>query len=419
MAINLLDLTFTEQDDIVPESGDAQILSTTNGYSVVNTLAGNDRITGSSIGNNPYDVLGYGFKNSGVLNTDDGDDAITGITSENPSIYNNYGLVNEGTLNTGEGNDVIFGSGYFIRNGLYKGIYNSGILNAGGGDDRITGLAGSGVGVGGEYGLVNEGTLNTEDGNDIITADGLYRGLINDRATLNTGEGNDTITARGSWSAISNWTSSTINTGNGEDSIISEGTFLNSGEVFLGHGNDSITSTNYYQRGLVNYTFIGTGDGDDIITSNGVIYNEGIINTGNGEDSIIVDGYIDEITGNLCSIYNNGGNINTGDGNDSIITTAGFQSGENSSGSVFLGEGEDYIKGFGSGDFYGGNGNDTLELTPGTYTVGIWGEGGESPIFTKGNQLMITSEFETLIAGGITYNFASLTAGQIITVAEV
>jgi hypothetical protein len=25
----------------------------------------------------------------------------------------------------------------------------------------------------------------------------------------------------------------------------------------------------------------------------------------------------------------------------------------NSSGSVFLGEGEDYIKGFGSGDFYG------------------------------------------------------------------
>jgi hypothetical protein len=37
---------------------------------------------------------------------------------------------------------------------------------------------------------------------------------------------------------------------------------------------------------------------------------------------------------------------------------------------LFLGEGDDYIKGFGSGDFYGGNGNDTLELTPGTYTLG-------------------------------------------------
>jgi hypothetical protein len=38
-------------------------------------------------------------------------------------------------------------------------------------------------------------------------------------------------------------------------------------------------------------------------------------------------------------------------------------------------------------------------------------------IFTKGNSLMITSEFEQLIAGGTTYNFASLTAGQTIVVA--
>ena len=66
-----------------------------------------------------------------------------------------------------------------------------------------------------------------------------------------------------------------------------------------------------------------------------------------------------------------------GDGNDSIIANEGFESAPNSSGAWFLGEGEDYIKGYGSGDFYGGNGNDTLELTPGTYTVGIWGEGGQ------------------------------------------
>jgi hypothetical protein len=105
-----------------------------------------------------------------------------------------------------------------------------------------------------------------------------------------------------------------------------------------------------------------------------------------------------------------------GDGNDSIIANDGFESAPNSSGAWFLGEGEDYIKGFGSGDFYGGNGNDTLELTSGTYTVGIWGEGGESPIFTKGDQLMITSEFEKLKAGSTIYDFTSLIAGQIITV---
>jgi hypothetical protein len=426
MAINLLDLTFTEQDDIVPESGEAQILNSNNGYSAVNTLAGNDRITGSG-GNNYYDVLGYGFKNEGVLNTDDGDDVITGITVENFSSYSNsYGLVNEGTLNTGRGNDEIFGFGYYIDTGYYNGIYNSGTLNAGEGDDKITGYGN------GEYGLFNNGTLNTEDGNDIITAipqDNtvweLFNGLVN-KGTLHTGEGNDTIIGRdsggyayyyGASTGILNFYDSTINTGNDEDSIISEGTFSNKGGVFLGHGNDSITSIFPYKRGLENYNFIGTGDGDDIITTTGVLYNEGIINTGNGDDSIIGDGYYDPLTGKLCSIYNDGGNINTGDGNDSIITANGFQAGENSSGAWFLGEGEDYIKGFGSGDFYGGNGNDTLELTAGTYTVGIWSEGGESLIFTAGDPLMITSQFETLIAGGITYNFASLTAGQIIVVA--
>jgi hypothetical protein len=48
-----------------------------------------------------------------------------------------------------------------------------------------------------------------------------------------------------------------------------------------------------------------------------------------------------------------------------------------SSGAWFLGEGEDYIKGFGSGDFYGGNGKDTLELTPGSYTVASVGDNGD------------------------------------------
>jgi hypothetical protein len=162
---------------------------------------------------------------------------------------------------------------------------------------------------------------------------------------------------------------------------------------------------------------IDTGDGNDIITSTAVIYNEGVINTGDGADSIIVDGGIDDITGTTYGIYNNGGAIITGDGNDSIIANEGIKSAPNSSGAWFLGEGDDYIKSFGSGDFYGGNGNDTLELTPGTYTVEIWAEAGESPIFTKGNQLMITSEFERLIAGGTIYDFTSLTAGQIIVVA--
>ncbi|MEG3959450.1 hypothetical protein [Microcoleus sp. herbarium2] len=463
MAIELSNLTFTEQDDIVPAFGGIKILNT----GIANTLAGNDKITG--IGDN------YGFENLGVLNTDDGNDTIIGIRSEGRGS----GISNIGTLNTGKGNDVITGYGYYTRTGYYDGIYNSGTLNTGEGNDIIHCS-------GDEDGITNEGTLNTEDGNDTISAYGQYNGIYNS-GTLNTGEGNDVITAN----SILNFNGGTINTGSGEDSITCTGSFINSGQVFLGHGNDSIyveygssgfgtensnmidtgdgddiitsgdgteifnsgtintdngedsiiSQGNFTNRGVVflgegndsiiaayfsnyvleNFNAIETGDGDDIITtSSGVIYNEGVINTGRGNDSIIVDGGVEAPATEYDTeydIYNNGGAINMGDGNDSIIAHGGFESGPNSSGAWFLGEGEDYIKGFGSGDFYGGNGNDTLELTPGTYTVGIWGEGGESPIFTKGNQLMITSEFEKLKAGGTTYDFASLTAGQIIVVA--
>jgi hypothetical protein len=192
-----------------------------------------------------------------------------------------------------------------------------------------------------------------------------------------------------------------------------KGTLINRGAVFLGEGNDSISAdTDFPNRALENFNFIGTDDGNDTITSRGVLYNEGIINTGNGDDSIIVEGGVDS-TGTGYGIYNNGGNINTGNGNDTIIANEGFESGPNSSGSVFLGDGEDYIKGFGSGDFYGGNGNDTLALTPGSYTVGRWDTG---TTFTKGDKLMITSEFEKLIAGDTTYDFTNLTAGQTIVI---
>jgi hypothetical protein len=191
------------------------------------------------------------------------------------------------------------------------------------------------------------------------------------------------------------------------------GNFTNKGNVFLGEGNDSITASiiaeiGFPDRALENFNAIDTGDGNDTITSTGVIYNEGIITTGNGDDSIVVDG-----TGMSYGIYNNGGAINMGDGNDSIIANEGFESAANSSGAWFLGEGEDYIKGYGSGDFYGGNSNDTLELTPGTYSVGRW---GATVTFSKGSSLMLASEFEQLIAGSTTYNFASLTGGETIVV---
>ena len=97
MAIELSNLMFTDEDDIVPQSGEEQILNT----GVANTLAGNDTITG--IGPR-YSGIEYGLFNSGTLNTGEGNDVITGIT---PFYIGFYGLRNSGTLNTEEGNDII------------------------------------------------------------------------------------------------------------------------------------------------------------------------------------------------------------------------------------------------------------------------------------------------------------------------
>jgi hypothetical protein len=332
--------------------------------STLDTGKGNDVIKGTLLTGNIGDGLLNG--NRSTITTGDGNDIIIGEHNRGGAAISNHGL-----MDTGNGNDSIsgtntdYGADY---NGL--GLYNSKDITTGDGDDYISGTSPW-------NGLINSGIINTDNGADNIFGGSVYGvGLIN----------------RG-----------IINTGNGPDFMGVSGSLYNTGNVFLGEGNDSLSAES--GDSIINSNFIGTGDGNDIITAH-VIYNAGVIETGNGDDSIFGD-----------SIYNNGGAINMGDGNDSIIANRGFESGPNSSGAWFLGEGDDYIQGYGSGDFYGGNGNDTLELTSGTYTVGIWGEGGESPIFTKGDQLMITSEFEKLKAGSTIYDFTSLTAGQIITVA--
>jgi hypothetical protein len=120
--------------------------------------------------------------------------------------------------------------------------------------------------------------------------------------------------------------------------------------------------------GINNRGFIHTGNGNDIITgtssSGGYIginnARDASIDTGDGDDTITAFGTGDAIVNN--------GTINTGNGNDSIITSYGdFYS----TGSVFLGDGTDYLKGFGDGSFDGGNGTDTLDLKQGYYTIRI------------------------------------------------
>jgi len=296
---------------------------------------------------------------------------------------------NTGDANTLGGNDRITGVGPGRRSSISdSGIYNSGTILMDWGDDMITGTYDAT-----EYSLHNANyvRLRSNNGrsiykdnrgrtlyypNDSIPLPVNNYGIYN-AGTIDTGDGNDTITGINSsnmykpnYISLYDW--DTIAIYNPDEIGINNG-----GKIDMGGGNDFIIS----QGKFINYGNVSLGNGDDAITSYGVIYNSGRIDTGNG--------------------------------NDFIIANRGFASDYISSGSVLLKEGEDYLNGFGNGSFNGGDGDDTLELTFGSYTIGIV---GAVVSFTNGDVIMITSEFEKLKAGSTSYDFRHLTHGQIINV---
>jgi hypothetical protein len=298
-----------------------------SGYTA-NSLDGNDKIIGTSTvpANGSFY---YGIEISGELTTGAGDDTISG-TGRGPE---NGGILIEGTINTGSGNDKVTGYSndeYGILSSLGRG------LGTGAGNDTIKGSSVYGVGI------FNRVTISTGSGKDHIIGISTYQiGIENKDGTIKTGKGNDKITGTGKEIGIFNSDTSSapneIDTGAGNDTIIgrstSNGTAIhNDGTIYTGKGNDWI---------------IGYGE----------ILNFGLIDTGDGNDTIITIG---------AGLYQNGGTIKTGEGNDIVDTLSkGASKGRDSglSGEIYLGDGNDTIKGFG-GDIYGGTGTDTILLGP-------------------------------------------------------
>lgn len=318
--------------------------------------------------------------NRDITNTFAGNDLIMGTTITGSD---HFGIGNSGTINTGAGHDMIIG----ICDENHPMIPNAGIFSDGGiintddGDDIIIGTSQSWNGIF----IISRGTINTGDGNDQIIGSAIGSGIdVNSESIIDTGNGNDAITGMGSYGVENSFI---INTGDGNDKITGIGTF----------------SSDY---GIVNGGTMDTGAGNDEITGtspSGGISNDfnSIIDTGDGND---------EITGTGSIGISNGGTIKTGNGQDSIIAEGGF----NDNGRVFLEDGKDYLKGFGRGTFNGGDDQDTLELTSGSYSFWTSAVGG---IFIKNNITMYIVGFEKLIAGETTYDFTNLTEGQIIVVA--
>ena len=291
--------------------------------------------------------------------------------------FENFGIYNRGTINTGAVDDTITGGGYDF------GISNGGTINTGTGNDTITGSIG-----GGSFGIFNYGTINTGTSNDSITGSaGRYgSGIENPGGTIDTGTGNDTITGSGGDYGISNGFK--INTGTGNDTI--------TGSAGRGGFFGILNGSGYYEEGILSKVTINTGAGNDTITgsvggrgagiSNGVEYYAGInsngfkINTGAGNDTI---------TGSAgcggLGIYNDG-TIYSGTGKDIVDALDGGFGGD---GITNLGPDNDNLKGFGSGNFYGGTGIDKILFGPGTYTV-------TGPTIVSSSVIMNVSEFEQI-----------------------
>lgn len=261
---------------------------------------------------------GWVLASGRTVNTRAGSDTIIG---DNDGIL----IEDEGTLITGRGNDTIIGSSLFGINNVF------GISNGRG------------------------GTINTGSGADTITGSGGFFGIQN-FGVISTGTGNDTITGSGSGSAfiasggIVNYPLGTINTGDGEDNISGNSAFgngiFNRGTVNTGDGNDSIT---------------GISSSGDLNSDSHGIFNQAnsLIDTGEGDDIIVGEG------SGGSAIYNDG-RIDTGSGSDTVDALAG---GFEGFGTISLGSGNDTLKGFGSGNFNGGDGRDRILFGEGSYTI--------------------------------------------------
>jgi hypothetical protein len=372
MTFNFADVKWTVNDDVVVVIQPDVIFNPRD--SIVDTLAGDDTISGT--GNS------FAISNAGTINTGKGNDSILGLSGEQVSI------VNEGTINTGAGNDLISGRGR-------AGISNSNIIKTGVGDDTIIGIGSSRVGLG------NLGWIETGKGNDAITGKGGAGGIANQR-TIDTGDGNDSIVASSSnfepeAVGLENDSTGTILTARGNDSIsvTSDGlgtAIVNNGKIDTATGNDSISGRGYI--GIVNKGTIDTGKGDDIITATG-------IGIGQPFPSLNSVGLV------------NDGTIDLGAGDDilsaSTDTTGGLDF--TGSGKVFFGVGNDTLSGFGTGEFDGGCGYDTLSLGVGTYSFGC--ANGFTTIERDGFTMSVKN-FEILTIGSNNYCFTDLPATIVI-----
>ncbi|ELS03813.1 hypothetical protein Xen7305DRAFT_00035370 [Xenococcus sp. PCC 7305] len=463
-SFDLSTFLFTDESDIV--TPDTAIFNPL--FSVVNALKGDDQIISNAL------ITGdFGFQAISQVETEGRDSLMSSINidtvTEQASI-GGYGLKNRGIINLNEGSDLFqglaianlsttvevvaeaiavasnFSAGSISQvfatidfQAIADGIDNTGgAINTNSGNDTIGSVL---------FGNLTATAIATADASAIIEAiatlpmsEGLQAfaqavalnltnatitatGINNQQGAMTTGLGSDTIKSTADTFSFALGLSfanalEIVETAPEENQVLA----LAVAEVFLQANGISIAINN-------TEGYIDTGADKDTINVNsrtiGIDNTRGYINTGSHDDRIIVS------SENLA-IQNSGGHINMASGNDIIsvqaangITPFGIVGGTifmgNGDDGVFagqlggnvqiaMGNGNDYVEGFGSASLFGGNGLDSLGL-------GIENETdldsinivGRNAYFTLDDQLLRTNEFEGFIFGnGQKYNINNL-----------
>ena len=266
-------------------------------------------------------------------------------------------------------------------------------------------IAGNAQGING-IGLEVEGTLQTNEGSDLVTGSALSGSAgISISGTLGTGQGSDKVIGQGLINGIEIGLGATLTTKDGSDVVVGVGGFIG-----------------ILNQGTIEMDISGQNEAIDVIQAAGQI---GLANTGEirfaaGNDSLTA---ISADRSNVDLL--NTGTIRMGVGADTLLL--GGSNLMSGGGEIYLGDGGDTFGGFGDMTVFAGNGvNDTLILPaeftgspfPVSYTVGI---NGDEVTFTTGGITMVTTGFETLEYGGFiddpayTFNFSDLENGQVIT----
>ncbi|WP_038004731.1 hypothetical protein ACLM44_12565 [Synechococcus sp. W2B2] len=330
------------------DSGVENVKGIFNPGGLIDSGNGNDRIVGNAVAT--FDVEGVENISGGLIKTGRGNDLIDGQAA---ALNEAAGIENDdfSTISTGLGNDFVFGVADDLT-GLLDGGKIAGILNR----------DGSVISTGGGNDVM-EGVAFADNSEEAIG--GRVGGIGNAFSNISLGAGSDRVTGE-AFSAGEQITSG----------IISIGSVDNQALLKLGNGDDFVLGAAISKGGSVtsgieleNSTIQSKG-GNNLIEGEAVggFFNSGIlldssstIKLGAGND--VVAGFaFDGIESNQG--ITNFGTIKLGGGDDIIESLDGDFGGD---GTTRLGSGNDFILGFGTGNFNGGRGIDIIKLTTGIY----------------------------------------------------